>query len=382
LQAAEAAGIEEMDSAEALALAAYRANDMDATSRWIKRAPGSPLAQWLQAKLLLRSGKVQSAAALLAKLTPQFPIVHESTNAPPPIDRKDTLAVQANAYSWWQVSAERQIHAELGVLLLSRGDYVEALDLLLNSGFWMDAAYVAERVLTVEELKQYVDRFWPAVSTEQVAKEKQHFGESSVCPALLRENIRYLLGRRLIREFHAEQARDYFPAEWVGAFDQFVAALNIGWDETQPPTNRAAALFQAALITRTNGMELIGTEVAPDWHYHQGNYEDGVEGEDRRTNSAAIAVRPSEDEMRRNAQHIPDPNVRFHYRNQAAALAWEAARCSLTTMIKRPTFCGRVVHSLNIPIQKPPTSSTKHWFSGTAKPRWVPKQINRGGFRA
>jgi LysM repeat protein len=85
-------------------------------------------------------------------------------------------------------------------------------------------------------------------------------------------------------------------------------------------------LFEAAVIARTNGMELMGTEVAPDWHYHLGNYEEGVTGEDRSTNEAAVLVRPSKDELQRNAEHQPDPNRRFHYRYQAASLAWEAAK--------------------------------------------------------
>src|SRR5579883_3100616 len=156
LEAVEQANIKDVDSAEALALASYRANDMDKASRWIKRAPNSPLAQWLQAKLLLRAGKLQAAAALLARISPQFPIIHEGTNAPAPADLKDTLTIKGDSDLYWRVSAERQVQGELGVLRLSRGEYVQALDSLLNAGFWMDAAYVAERVLTLAELKDYV----------------------------------------------------------------------------------------------------------------------------------------------------------------------------------------------------------------------------------
>ena len=323
LDAVEEANIKDVDSAEALALAAYRANDVGKASRWIKRAPSSVLAQWLQAKLLLRAGKLQAAAALLARISPQFPIIHEGTNAPAPVDRKDTLR---KADEYWRVSAERQIQGELGVLRLSRGEYIQALDSLLKAGFWMDAAYVAERVLTLNELKDYVDRSWPPASPDQVAQEQEQFGDSEVCPALLREEIRYLLARRLTREVHADQAREYYPAEWLDAFDQLTTALRSAWDETLDPTNRATALFQAALITRTNGMELIGTEVAPDWHIHLGEYDWGVDGESRATNALAIVVRPSKDELRRNAEHRPDPDTRFHYRYQAASLAWEAAK--------------------------------------------------------
>ena len=40
---------------------------------------------------------------------------------------------------------------------LAGRDYAEALRLLLRAGYWEDAAYVAERVLTVDELKAVVD---------------------------------------------------------------------------------------------------------------------------------------------------------------------------------------------------------------------------------
>jgi tetratricopeptide (TPR) repeat protein len=324
LLAVEEAGIKDMDSAEALALAAYRVNDMDTAGRWIKRAPGSPLCQWLQAKILLRAGNLPKAAALLARIAPLFPIIHEGTNGPVPLDRKDTLTVGTNPR--FHMSAERQVHGELGVLRLARGEYAQALDSLLNAGFWMDAAYVAERVLTLDELQAYVDRFWPPVSTDQAAAEQERLGGSDVCPTMLREQIRYLLARRLTRELHGERARPYYPAAWVGAFDQLAATLRAGWNEASPAGERAQALFQAALITRTNGLELIGTEVAPDWHYHRGAYEEGVTGEARGTEGFAQVVRSSKDELRRNAEHQADPELRFHYRYQAASLAWEAAR--------------------------------------------------------
>jgi len=324
LKAAEEAGIKDMDSAEALALAAYRVNDMDAAGRWIKRAPASPLTQWLQAKLLLRAGNLPKAAALLARIASLFPIVHEGTNAPAPIDRKDTLTMGRNPY--FPLSAERQVHGELGVLRLARGEYSQALDSLLNAGFWMDAAYVAERVLTLEELQAYVDRFWPPATAEQVAEEQVQLGGTEICPATLREQIRYLLARRLTRELHGDRARPYYPAAWIESFDLLTASLRAGWSETAPSSERAQALFQAALITRTNGMELLGTEVAPDWHCHLGAYEEGVTGEDRGSNALAHVVEPSRDELRRNSEHHADPDLRFHYRYQAAALAWEAAR--------------------------------------------------------
>jgi hypothetical protein len=45
-----------------------------------------------------------------------------------------------------------------------------------------------------------------------------------------------------------------------------------------------------------------------------------------RTNETFTLFPASADELRREVQHKPDPDVRFHYRYQAAFLGWEAAK--------------------------------------------------------
>ncbi len=326
LEAVEAAGVKDVESAAKLALAAYQNNDMPLAWRWIKRAPSSPVAQWLQAKLLLHDGKTAQAAALLTSVARAFPIEPPSTNRIASAQFKDLLFIEADYSYPDEIPAERQVLGELGVLHLTRREYVQALDALLNAGFWMDAAYVAERVLTADELKSYMDRYWPPVPPEQVAEEKEKYGESSISPVLLRTQIRYLLARRLLRTERSEEAREYFPPEWVPQYLALVQFLRTGWDESLPADQRAKALFQTAIIMRTNGMELVGTEVEPDWHVHAGNYEEGVTAAGRATNDAAKVLVASADEVSRAARNNADPEMRFHYRYQAAALAWEAAK--------------------------------------------------------
>jgi len=328
LEAVEDAGVKDVGSAEALALAAYADGDMKSAVRWIKRARQSPVTQWLEAKLLLRDGKVREAASLLSSLVPQFPILRETTNAPAITERKDTLVVTSSMPEsrCMPDSADRRIRGELGVLHLARGEYRQALDALLSGGYWMDAAYVAERVLTLDELKEYVDSFWPAADSFQEAREREDFGETPVCPAKLRADIRYLLARRLTREMRGDLAREYYPAAWVEAFDDLALNLRDAWDESAAAFDRAGALFRAALITRTNGMELIGTELEPDWHYHDGQFDFGLTIADRYPSEPVKINRASEDETQRYAQHTADPELRFHYRYQAASLAWESAK--------------------------------------------------------
>ncbi len=326
LEAVEAAEVKDIESAAKLALAAYQNNDMPLAWRWIKRAPSSPVARWLQAKLLLHDGKATQAAELLAGVARAFPIEPPSTNRIAGAQLKDLLSIEASGNCPPQISADRQVLGELGVLRLARREYVQSLDALLNAGFWMDAAYVAERVLTADELKTYVDGYWPSVPPEQVAEENEKYGQSEFSPVLLRAQIRYLLARRLMRRLRADEAREYYPPEWTPQYLALVQSLRTGWDESLPADQRAKALFRAAIIARTNGMELIGTEVEPDWHVHGGDFEEGVTASARATNAAAKVLVASEDELQRAARHKTDPEARFHYRYQAASLAWEAAK--------------------------------------------------------
>jgi len=299
LTAVEASGAQDVAAAEEFALAAYQAGDWQAAQRWIDRAPGRPANQWLQAKLLLRAGKVDQAAVCLTKVTALFPIQPPATNAPTQF--KDDLTVEGfNDHAFLEpIPASEQILGELGVVHLARREYVEALDALWRSGFGEDAGYVANRVLTVDELKEYVDRNWPPGTGE---------------------GLRELLAQRLARLHHGGEARLYYPEALQPEADGLAQALAKGADTSLPAADRAAALFAAAKITEDKGAELLGDDFGGG-EYWGTNIESGTLF--ARTN--ATVLRPTEDELRRASQSAPDPDVRYFYRFQAAALAWQAA---------------------------------------------------------
>ena len=323
LAAADGAEVKDAETVEELALAAYQNGQWETAQNWIARARPSPTVQWLQAKLLLHAGKTDEAGALLAKAERLFTSPPSGTNAS--MDLKDNLNVPTSEYDPEGVAAAEQIRGELGVYRLARGEYAGALDCFLRADFWKDAAYVAERVLTPDELKSYVDSHWPAEPSVQSAAGNDE-SEAAADPwSEQRQAIRYLLARRLTREIRGNEARDYFPAEWQPQFDALVDSLTTGWNESLPPDQRAKALFTAAHIARSDGMELLGTEVAPDWHIYDGD-DTGKLSSSWRTNGEFTLFPATADELRRDAQHKPDPDARFHYRYQAAFLAWEAAK--------------------------------------------------------
>jgi hypothetical protein len=216
----------------------------------------------------------------------------------------------------------------MGAVKLARREYTEALEALLCSGFWMDAAYVAERVLTIEELKSYTERNWPELSPATNAPGTFLDDTGVIRRATPVEettaNLRYLLGRRLLRQQRFEEARPFFPTALLAAFDDYHTNLVTGRTDQISQPMRAAALWRAAQTLRTNGMELIGTEVEPDWHIHGGDFEVGVSVASR-TNAPQL-LQASADEVNRATRAEVKPDERFHYRYVAADLAWEAAK--------------------------------------------------------
>jgi len=323
LEAVESADVKDVESASQLALAAYRLDQMEIAQRWINRAGGEPVAQWLQAKLFMRAGKTAEAARLLASLSRNFPQQPPGTNAP--VSFAQSLYVTVNPAWDDTIPIGRQVFGELGVLHLARREYTEALDALLRSGYWMDAAYVAERVLTTDELKVYVDRNWPAVAGKDVTEITSKYPSEQ--PFKPREEIRWLLARRIARETAGRDAQFYFPTNYSDAYGKYLIELRDGRDEKLSTAIRAKNLFAAAVMTRTNGMELFGTEMEPDWAIYGGNYDFGFTWQNRAKNLPDTKINlASDDEIGRAVRHGIEPEKRFHYRYQAAELAWEAAQ--------------------------------------------------------
>ena len=312
LAALQHSGLRPVDGADRLAWLAYEHGDFDGAGRWLAVASTNGLtARWLAAKLSMRRGDRDRAQAILAGLVPGL----DAGGVLPSFVATERARGQP---------AGSQVAGELAALLMSGGRYVEALDLLLRHGWWTDSAYVAERVLKTDELRAYVDRTWPVQPPSESelgpwwAQASRTNADTQAC------TIRYVLGRRLAREGHYAEAVGYYPFRWRPWLAQYEECLARGRDARRSEAERATRLWRAARLMRYLGMELFGTETDPDWHEWGGAYDLGEFGQARAgTNGPALApVRP--DEEKRVAQHAVSPNERFHYRYQAADLAWEA----------------------------------------------------------
>ena len=324
----------DLDAAEAdrWAWAAYQNALWDEAAAFAQRAPAdAPASAWVRAMLCLRAGDVAGATqhlAAAAKAFPQDPGLRDESY-------KDD---DRRFYSTHENLPQATLSAVSGVLALQRTQFVESLRLFLQAGQWTDAAYVAERVLTLDELIAFV--------RQEVPKFKEvvpnNAGHDDVWPPSgpATNNLRHLLARRLVRAMRFDDAREFFPPDLQATYDRYVALVRDGYREENPRQLRGLALWQAAQIVHESGMELQGTELAPDFSIWGGSFGwpnisrvrlTDQDGDSRwswyeRKNWTGLGrmTVASEEEYDR-AQKIKNPDRRFHYRQRAAQLAMLAA---------------------------------------------------------
>ena len=268
------------DSAQ-LATLAYREGKYDVARRLTAKSTG-PLASWLNAKLALQTGDVSAATAFYADAAKAFPTIGDKS----PLDSQNRALM----------------FGETGVLALARGEYLKALEYLYNSGdYWSDTAYVAERVVGVDELKSFVDAQ----------------GELTESNVDLRD-LRDLLARRLMRLGRYQDAIPYFwtPETRKHAID-YVAALK-GAQKNWTSIGRAEDWYKAASLARFSGMEIMGTEGPPDYRYYNGE----ALMSDPEQEGAFVTA----EEKQRNRVPTAQPDERFHYRYVAVDHAVKAAQ--------------------------------------------------------
>ncbi len=138
---------------DGLAAVAYATGGFELAAS-LARGIDAPLAALVRAKLALRAGDRAAAAKEYAAA-----IGRRSTGG-------STGAAGLSDRGWSRLLAEN------GVLAMSRADYADALQNLLDAGseYWLDAAHVAERVLSLDELTQFVEQRIPGATPDRIAR--------------------------------------------------------------------------------------------------------------------------------------------------------------------------------------------------------------------
>lgn len=288
------------DEAGRLAALAYLRGRYDLAHRFADDASGA-LAAWVRAKLSLQQPDLAASA------------------------RAYDAAVRALAAdpSVMAPALGQRLEAEPAVVSVASGDFPPALRTLYLMGatYWGDVAYLAERLLTTDALKRFVDDHVPAVALLPRQDPNQtQWPDAYRAGFVPARAVRELLARRLMRDGRYDEAEAAFTtsdlrdraARYASALHRAARAF---WR-----TDRAHAAWDAALIARLDGMELIGTELVPDMHVVGGEFEGGY-GPDAAPTGADVTVL----EQQRYRTSAPVPDRRFHYRYLAVT---EAERAS------------------------------------------------------
>jgi hypothetical protein len=335
------ARIEHVENADYLGWVAYVNGDYQGAERWLKLADqNTPAALWLSAKLLRRAGKLDEAVVAMQRAQQAITTVDAYPSLPQdPAEYQDFRFATGYGFEGEHWPFEKSASGDLGALLLEQAQFTPALATLLNGaenasdegdGLWDDAAFIAERVLKTDELKTFVDRQPVPTGTPDSG------GDFPIM------RLRYLLGRRFVREDRYTEAGSYLKSPYDKVLAVYVSALAAGANEKLAKLERARAWFKAAWLARYDGMEIMGTEGAPDGFSNGGEFEmpdlakqqeSGVyevtkyndpSGEEKKTN-VPIILKPSKDELTRLSETKTSPDLRFHYRVIAGALAIKAA---------------------------------------------------------
>lgn len=368
------AQIEGADRLAALAYRVGRYEQADALAQKLDTA----LAWWIRAKLATRRGDLEGAAQAYAHAATAFP--------------QDSSLDRGN---------RNLLGGEQGVLALSRGQYVEALEHLYTAStaptrpdeegwlfrpFWNDTAYVAERVLTLDELKRFVDARVPASAVPpmpdgvEIAADGtlSNFADPQTLGLPAGDSLRLLLARRMMREGRYREALPYFPADDDPRFlssdyqdDHFVYRLSklrqkaLSYIEARERglnswgrATRAKGWYDASRIARRDGMDILATELDPDFAVYGGSYSygagrylpDGKTPATARQRADAVLTGPfiTPEERSRYAESEPKPFGRYHYREVAANNALESADLVLPrTQAYAATLCHAARYVIN-----------------------------------
>lgn len=339
-----------MEDAEYLGWLAYMDGDYPGAQRWLDLSQSnSAAADWLRAKLELRAGHLDDAVKSLAQAIDilRSPALYTgwAHGAYPDTSQSGSPYTSDTDEESWSMPAAAS--GDLGGMHLERGDFVQAMDIMLKGNLWEDAAFIAERVLTADELKTYVDKISPPPADTNPARDTDDSGangsadeRASASEPGFPQNLRYLLGRRLVREDRYAEAIPYFPFPYDKILQKYSDALKDGANESLPKLKRAQAWFTAAWLAKYDGMELMGTEVAPDGFVSDGDFENTDLAQERlsgthteedfsseqvKTSTPKNPISTSLSERQRLKKNKIEPDSRYHYRYIAAALAMRAA---------------------------------------------------------
>lgn len=314
---------DETPGAEWFAALAYQIGEMERAAQWLAVAPPDAfLSLMVRAKLLMRDGNIEEGIETLETL------------ACSEVDSRRQLYV---SHWYFPATAPRYVTAELAGGLLRADRYAEALRALLMADEWGDAAFVAERLMTIPELIDFITQHEKDNEFLEALKSLQRPSSSEGEYPRSMIYLKHLLARRLARAGQWREAAPYYPDKHEGlhVYPQYDAQappapgalalqaadhLENAENKRLAARERAEHYFRAAQIIQQHGINLMGAVLYPDWAISSGymNYRPfrlTAGTESVFTDKAAARFQES----------VVEPDKRFHYRYVAAELMWQCA---------------------------------------------------------
>jgi tetratricopeptide (TPR) repeat protein len=263
LAALEKAQVKNVRDADRVAWIAYTRGNYDKAARWLERAEAdAAYSLWLKAKLALRAGKLDVAAKSLSRALEKLPATK--------------MMESRSLVSITEIPPEIAAGGDLGMLRLGRGEFVAAFRTFMDAGHFNDASYVADAVLSIEELKQFIDSELDTWEKARTVKKRASYGEidpntGAEKPPELKDVLqigweehwdrpgpwlRNILASRYVRAGRYAEARPYFEESMQGVLDDYVAALDLAAKSNASKSDRAAAYWKAANIMHEDGQTL------------------------------------------------------------------------------------------------------------------------------
>lgn len=283
------AGVVDVRGADRLAWLAYEGGLFGLAEDWLRVARAdSAEADWLRSKLALRGGDAAKGAEWLERAL-----------------REDGLRDGQRKLAW----------AELGRTRLALDRPAAAFEAFARGGHFEDAAFVGERVLSVEELVLVVDGTAARLDDSEA-------GDDGVAGGW----ARHLLARRLVRENQGARALPYMPESVREELAAYLEDVRVGFDSERAAKERAEALWRASRLMRIRGVWLVGSDLDPGWSVWQEAFETDSAAEPRLgvpLLEGGVFAPTAEEQARLRTN--PAPGKHAHPRYRAAELAWWAS---------------------------------------------------------
>ncbi len=304
-----------------MAYLAWQAGKPELCERWLKQiSKEDVLSDWLYANLARMRGDRDTELRYLrswVKRIDESGVRFVSTN---PAEEGASLGFESRFEQPPQetgraFSAERKsVMLRIGGIQVEKGDLEQALFCFLKANSALDAAQVAEHMMTTEDLLRYVSAF--SATRFRTLKPEQF------------KVLEDIVTRRLIREGRFEEALTILRPTSLRAslLRLYLSELGESLNPSLSPDLRGLHLYNAARVMYWKGMELQGAVTSPDFAFFDGNY-------------------------------MTDPNHRFLYRDQALEMIWQASRLAQDKGLKALILYSGGVYSVRAyPSGEPKTA--------------------------